>query len=199
MAKEKSEPKIVMERIYTIPLREEWLKTAKYKRAKKAITAIRNFLARHMKIYDGDLNKIKIDGWINRAVWIRGIKHPPHKITIKAVKYDDGTIKAEFSGLPANFKKDEEFLKKKIEKAKSKEQKRKTDKEKRKKDEEKKAKVGDKKEKANEEDKQEDKEKKEKEKMLHTDVSKPQGITKVKEERRDREKVAFRKTLWNKE
>ena len=37
MAKEKiKEPKVVLERTYNVPLRKEWLKAPKWKRAKKA-------------------------------------------------------------------------------------------------------------------------------------------------------------------
>jgi len=77
MAEQKSTK---IEREYVIPLRVEWVKVPRYKRANKAITAIRKFLMRHMKIYDKDEKKIKIDGYLNEFVWFRGIKKPPAKI-----------------------------------------------------------------------------------------------------------------------
>ena len=55
MAKKKEEPKIVLERVYNVPLRKEFLKAPRYKRAKKAVTALKQFLVRHMKS-----DKIKI-------------------------------------------------------------------------------------------------------------------------------------------
>ena len=64
MAKEKtkkSEAKLVLEREYIVPLRREWLKVAKFKRANRAVKALKKFLARHMKVYDRDLRKIKLD------------------------------------------------------------------------------------------------------------------------------------------
>lgn len=171
MAKEK-EVKIVLERTYTIPLRKEWLKAPKYKRAKKAIKAIKEFLAKHMKVENRDLDKIKIDSWINRAIWLRGIKNPPHKITVKAIKDSEGIVKTEFVGLPPKFKVEEKKLKKKIEKAKKREEekaKERKEKEEKKEEEEKEKKE----EKATIEEKLEEKEKKEKEKILHKEMLKP--------------------------
>lgn len=74
------------EREYVIPLRVEWRKVPRYKRAAKAIKAIKEFLAKHMRIYDRDLKKIKVDKYLNEFVWFRGIKKPPHKIKVKAIK-----------------------------------------------------------------------------------------------------------------
>ena len=88
MAK-KEDKKIELEREYIIPLRCEWKKAPRYKRAKKAIRAIREFLVRHMKIRDRDLNKIRIDKYLNEEVWFRGIKKPPAKIKVKAIKEKD--------------------------------------------------------------------------------------------------------------
>ena len=47
--KKKEEKKIILERVYNVPLRKEWLKSPKNKRAKKAVTALKKFLVRHMK------------------------------------------------------------------------------------------------------------------------------------------------------
>ena len=170
MAKETKEVKIVLERNYTIPLRKEWLKVPKYKRAEKAIRAVKQFLAKHMKVDHRDVNKIKIDKWVNEALWLRGMRKPSHKISVKAIKYSDGIVKVEFIGLPAKFKIDEEKFKKKIDKAKKKEQEKQKEKEK-KKPEEKKPEV---KEEKSDEEKIEDEEKREREKMLHKEIAKEQ-------------------------
>ena len=77
------------EREYTIPLRRKWKNVPRYKRANKAIKAIKEFLVRHMKIRDRDLKKIKIDKHLNESVWSRGIRKPPVKIKVMAVKEDD--------------------------------------------------------------------------------------------------------------
>jgi large subunit ribosomal protein L31e len=87
--KGESEGKVVIEREYIVPLRKEWLKVPRYRRAKKAVKALKEFMARHMKIYDRDLRKIKLDTYLNNELWFRGIKKPAHKIKIKAIKYEN--------------------------------------------------------------------------------------------------------------
>src|SRR3989344_4558909 len=60
-AKKTEDTKIILEREYIIPLRRTWLKVPEYKRGKKAVKAIKLFLVRHMKVYDRDIRKIKIE------------------------------------------------------------------------------------------------------------------------------------------
>lgn len=83
--KDKTE-KIELEREYVIPLKRKVLNVPRYRRAKKAIKVIREFLVRHMKIRDRDTKKIKIDKYLNNEIWFRGIKKPANKIKIRAVK-----------------------------------------------------------------------------------------------------------------
>ena len=110
-----------LERIYTIPIRREWEKAPRYKRAKKAVKAVREFLAKHMKVYDRDLKKIKVERWLNMALWARGIKHPPARIKVRAVKDDNGIVRAELAELPKKAKLEEEKkLKAKVETEKKK-------------------------------------------------------------------------------
>ncbi|MEM0465942.1 MAG: 50S ribosomal protein L31e [Candidatus Pacearchaeota archaeon] len=105
MAKEKkTEPRIVLEREYTIPLRREWLKVPEYKRANKAVKALKQFLVRHMKIYDRDLRKIKIDEFLNNEIRFRGIRKPPAKIRVRAKKFDNDIVKVELINLPTHIK-----------------------------------------------------------------------------------------------
>lgn len=89
MADKKAEgkSKVVLERTYVVPLRREWLKVPKYRRAKKAVTALRQFVAKHMK---SDI--VKISSQLNVSVWSRGIRNPPHKIKIKASKDDKDVV-----------------------------------------------------------------------------------------------------------
>lgn len=104
-----------VEREYTIPLRREWEKVPRYKRAKKAIKAIKEFLAKHMKVRDRDLNKIRVDRFLNEEVWFRGIKNPPSKIKVKATKEGD-IVRVELAVLPnaLKFKKAKEEKTEKI-------------------------------------------------------------------------------------
>jgi len=101
MADTKTETKL--EREYIIPLRNKWKRVPRYKKANKAIKAIKEFLVKHMKIRDNDLNKIKIDKYLNEEIWFRGIRKPPSKIKVKAIKEGD-IVKVELSELPVNLK-----------------------------------------------------------------------------------------------
>tara|TARA_Y100000310_G_C20695559_1_gene825445 strand:- start:4775 stop:5311 length:537 start_codon:yes stop_codon:yes gene_type:complete len=76
-----------MERNYIIPLRKEWMKAPGYKRTKRAVSAVRIFLKKHMKHED-----VKLGRHLNMALWARGNRNPPHKIEVNAeiVKDKDG-------------------------------------------------------------------------------------------------------------
>ena len=76
-----------MERVYTIPLRNV-KKVKRTIRAPRAIREVQNFLFKHMKA-----EEVKIDESINHVIWARGIQKIPSKITVKAVKDDDGVVK----------------------------------------------------------------------------------------------------------
>ena len=80
--------KEVSERIYTIPLRAV-KKAPRWKRSNRAITLIREFLARHTKA-----EYIVLDNTINEKVWARGSQKPPSKIRVKVTEEED-VIKAE--------------------------------------------------------------------------------------------------------
>src|SRR3990167_2192180 len=69
-----------MERLYTIPLRKEFSKAPNYKRTSRAITAIRDFIKRHMKN-----ENVKIGKHLNLEMWKHGRKNPPARIKVKAV------------------------------------------------------------------------------------------------------------------
>ena len=92
-----------IEKEYVIPLREKCRSVPRYKKANKAIKTIKEVLARHMKVYDRDLNKIRIDKYLNEMVWFRGIRKPPAKIKIKAIKEGE-TVRAELADMPDKLK-----------------------------------------------------------------------------------------------
>jgi len=87
------------ERVYNIPLRKEFQKAPKYKRAKKAVNAVKAFLQKHMKT-----EKVKIGKYLNLKIWERGIKSPPHHVKVTAVKDDEGIVIAEIVGAPVEKK-----------------------------------------------------------------------------------------------
>ncbi len=82
-----------LERTYNVPLRKEYMKAPRWNRTKKAVTALRQFLAKHMKS-----ENVLISKDLNEAMWKHGIKNPPHHIKVKAVKDDKGVVKAELFG-----------------------------------------------------------------------------------------------------
>lgn len=95
----KDAEEIVLERVYNVPLRREWLKVPKYMRAKKAGKALREFLEKHMKS-----DNVKIGKYANLKIWEHGIKNPPHHIQVNVIKQKDGTVFAELVGAPKEEK-----------------------------------------------------------------------------------------------
>ncbi len=94
-----------LQRTYNVPLRKEWLKVPKYKRAKKAVNALRIFLKKHTKCDSVILGK-----YANESIWKKGIKNPPHHIKVDVLKEDNKAI-AELSGKPLPKIKKEEAKK----------------------------------------------------------------------------------------
>ncbi len=135
MAEKKS---IEFEREYVIPLRDKVMKVPRYKRAKKAIRVIKEFLAQHMQVRDRDLKKIRLDKYLNMIVWERGIQTPPHKIKVRARKEGE-LVRVEAYELPSELK----FKKQKEEKRNTSEKKEKPKKAEEKVKEDAEAKTGD--------------------------------------------------------
>jgi len=106
-----AETRSVLEREYIIPLRKFWMKVPEYKRTRKAIKAIKQFIAKHMKILDRDIEKVKLDVFFNNELWFRGRRHPPAKIKVKAIKEGE-IVKVNFVEIPQHIK----FLQAKLEK-----------------------------------------------------------------------------------
>ncbi len=84
-----------LERTYNIPLRKEFLKANRYRRAEKAVIAVKDFLVKHMKSEDVRLGK-----YLNQAIWANGVRNPPHHIKVIATKEDDGKVIAELADAP---------------------------------------------------------------------------------------------------
>ena len=92
MAKTKTETK-TLERTYNIPLRKEYLKVPKWRRTKKAVAAVKQFLKKHMKS-----EQVRLGKHLNEELWKHGIKNPPHHIKVTTFKDDKGIVKAELFG-----------------------------------------------------------------------------------------------------
>lgn len=82
------------EATYTIPLRAAFLKVSRVKKTPRAVRAVKEFLARHMK---SDKENIRLGPKLNEALWARGIRNPPHKVTVHA-KMDGELVRAELEG-----------------------------------------------------------------------------------------------------
>lgn len=78
-----------LEREYVIPLRRVWLRVPQYERTGKAVKAIKQFIAKHMKVTDRDVNNVKLDIYFNNELWFRGRANPPSKVKVKAKKEGD--------------------------------------------------------------------------------------------------------------
>ena len=70
-------------RHYTIPLRAAW-HVPRTKRASRAITEVRKFVSRHMKVQEDE--DIWIEEAINHTIWSRGIQKPPRRIHIMVTR-----------------------------------------------------------------------------------------------------------------
>lgn len=92
-----------LEREYTIPLRRRWFSARTYERTSKAIKAIKQFVAKHMKVADRDIDKVKLDVYLNNEVWYRGRASPPSKIKVKATREGE-IVKVTFLETPEMIK-----------------------------------------------------------------------------------------------
>ena len=82
-----------IERVITVPLKATKM-APRSRRAKRAVKEVREFIARHMKAEE---DKVWIDTKVNEKLWERGIQNPPSRISVKAVKFDDGTVEVTLS------------------------------------------------------------------------------------------------------
>ncbi|MFQ5712102.1 MAG: 50S ribosomal protein L31e, partial [Candidatus Geothermarchaeales archaeon] len=78
--REIEEFKPVEERVYVIPLHKARVGRG-YRRTKKAIKYLREFIVKHMKSED-----VVIMGEVNEKIWEHGIRDPPRRIRVKALK-----------------------------------------------------------------------------------------------------------------
>jgi ribosomal protein L31E len=95
----KVESKVELEREYIVPLKKGVLNVPHYRRAKKAVRVLKEFMVKHMGVRDRDLRKVKVDMNLNNEIWFRGIKKPMNKIKVKARKID-GIVYVELAEIP---------------------------------------------------------------------------------------------------
>lgn len=83
MSEEKVEE---LTRIYTIPL-DRVMISPRHKRAKRAITIIKEFATKHMKSPE-----VLITPELNLIIWSKGIRNPPKRVTVKMERDEDGVV-----------------------------------------------------------------------------------------------------------
>jgi large subunit ribosomal protein L31e len=93
MATKKSESKVVLERTYTIPLRKAFINAPPYKKANRAVKAVQEFLMKHMKA-----EEVRLGQHVNEHIWKDGIKSPPPRVSVHAMKDQEGIVRAELEG-----------------------------------------------------------------------------------------------------
>jgi ribosomal protein L31E len=86
---------MAIERTYVVPLRRGYINTPQYYRTNKAVSTLRKFICKHMKVKD---DKIRIGQNLNILLWKHGIKNPPARVTITVSKSDEGIVQAELVG-----------------------------------------------------------------------------------------------------
>jgi len=80
-----------LERLYTVPLKKAYDTGSRTFRAKRAVKILREFVQRHMK---ADSENVRISNSLNSFVYSRGIKKPPRRVKIRAVKDSEGKVLA---------------------------------------------------------------------------------------------------------
>jgi large subunit ribosomal protein L31e len=70
-----------LKREYVIPLRRKTRFAPKWRRSKKAVSVLREFIKKHMKT-----DNVIVCRELNEAIWQRGIKNPPGKVSVIALK-----------------------------------------------------------------------------------------------------------------
>jgi large subunit ribosomal protein L31e len=73
------------ERVMTIPLRDV-LAESTGQRADKAMSLVREHLARHFDVDEAD---VRLDPSVNEAVWERGRSKPPSELRVRAARFEE--------------------------------------------------------------------------------------------------------------
>jgi len=85
-----------IKREYNIPLRRKYLLVPKYKRTNKAVSTVKEFIAKHMKSED-----VKLGDSLNVAIWKHGGRNPPHHVEVVAEKNEKGVVSVDLKGAKA--------------------------------------------------------------------------------------------------
>ena len=72
-----------LKREYVVPLRRKMRTAPKWRRSKKAVSVLKDFMRKHMKTED-----VVICSDLNEYIWKCGNKKPPGKVSVVALKTD---------------------------------------------------------------------------------------------------------------
>lgn len=70
-----------LKREYVVPLRRKTKFAPKWRRSKKAVSVLNEFIKKHMKT-----DSVVICKELNEKIWGNGIKNPPGKVSVIAIK-----------------------------------------------------------------------------------------------------------------
>lgn len=70
-----------LKREYVVPLRRKCLNAPKWRRSKKAIAVLKDFMRQHMKC-----ENVIVCSELNEHIWARGSKYPPGKVEVIALR-----------------------------------------------------------------------------------------------------------------
>jgi len=72
---------VELKREYVVPLRRKVNTVPKWRRSKKAVSVLNDFVKKHMKT-----DNVVICSELNEKIWQNGIKNPPGKVSVIAFK-----------------------------------------------------------------------------------------------------------------
>ncbi len=76
------------EHIFTVPL-SKCKNLPRTQRAKAAIKTIKSYIGTHMNVPESE---VWVDASVNEHIWAKGIKKPPLRLRVKAIKFEDGLV-----------------------------------------------------------------------------------------------------------
>lgn len=96
-------------RKYIIKLRKAGLKSPNDERSKRAVVTIKQFIEKNTRAKKGD---VLIGEELNNALWSRGIKSPPGKVSVFVQKLKNDKVFVNLEGKPLRIEKEKKEDKK---------------------------------------------------------------------------------------
>lgn len=94
-----------MERVYTVNLRKGFIKAVRWKKTPRAAKEVKIFISKHLKTA---VDHVRLSNTLNNYLWARGIKNPPSRVKVTAIKDDKGFVNVELFGVVKEPAKQEE-------------------------------------------------------------------------------------------